>query len=862
MKIVFDMAFDSGCWPGPLRQRQAVIGESWVGPLGFMNVLETALGLSGHYPSNTERALRLLGRVRSQSGFWAESAKKDPIGTAQRLLQWRDDLWLAGWRGEARSGRLSQLSALTRDAADGIPDRLEAIRVALRERDVGIDEVHLVEPEEHLSHAWRGILESLRRRQTKVVESAPVSEMEAGGDLAALWAKDIEARGDGTLQLLRPFGVLEAAEQAAAWLRSLPPTWSRVVVWPEPVLDEALQRHGLPTLGARSPLYANALLALLPLTLDLVWEHKDPQVAAELLQLPKNPVHGTIGRKLLGALQAWPAVGSAEWNLALKDALAGIEDPELRSKQAEVLKTFFGSRLPRFEPVPVEEIHKRIRLVADWAHRVLPASPSIRCALEEVVRQCQVLSGMLDAAGLESFTARDIARLLERLSGIVDGTTEPQVGMHAVGEPGAVAGAVDAVLVWDFTLSRFARQSGIPLSERERDELKSQGVDIVSTELLVKREAARWLRPFRMARHAILCVCPRRTADGDEEYPHPAWDEIRARIAKGSGWRLEVARPTLLSDLVLEPRGARHAVAPVATFMVVPGTLRPRPAESASSLDKLLRCPLSYVLEYHGRLRASAVPRLPEPGSNLLRGNVAHELIRIVLEEVRAGRIQTPEQAGERVRVLFDERAPALAAGLFLPGQDELRADLRSRIALIVEDVVGLTRRAGLRIVGVEEPLKRDGLGVCVRGQADLVLGEPVCILDFKWSQGSRRSELENGTALQLAVYGYAVSAPGSPWPAVGFAIIDRRRILCAGTTVPAGAERVSMESIEDTWQALERAFATAWRELSAGHVEASGNLAEEELHPTALANGRLTLEARCEYCSFGALCGNAFGGR
>jgi len=83
MRITFDPDFDSGSWPGPLGActidsvslpeqtklpdntnpatptRTAAIGEIWVGPARLQGILETALGLGGLFPSQSERTAAL-----------------------------------------------------------------------------------------------------------------------------------------------------------------------------------------------------------------------------------------------------------------------------------------------------------------------------------------------------------------------------------------------------------------------------------------------------------------------------------------------------------------------------------------------------------------------------------------------------------------------------------------------------------------------------------------------------------------------------------------------------------------------------------------------------------------------------------
>ena len=160
MRLVFDPDFSAGSWPGPLHGDEAAAGEEWVGPERLAQVLETALGLPTPTISAGERAALLVPAVVATQGFWSASASVDAFGSARRLLEWHDQLAMAGWQRGAREPRLLALAEPTQQARPGLPDRLAAITTVLQRRNPHIDELRLLAPAERVHRARRP-----RRRQ-------------------------------------------------------------------------------------------------------------------------------------------------------------------------------------------------------------------------------------------------------------------------------------------------------------------------------------------------------------------------------------------------------------------------------------------------------------------------------------------------------------------------------------------------------------------------------------------------------------------------------------------------------------------------------------------------------------------------
>ncbi len=197
MKVVFDLCLDGPAHPGSLNGSSVAYGQIWVGPLGFLGLLETSFGLGGAFCDSSDRAaslaVSLKGRSGSAAGFWNASFKVDPIATAERLLRDRDLLALWGWQGQAASARLGQLADATADAQPGLPDRLRAVLMALKQNRPAMASVTSFTRPEHLPPLWARIFSQLEA-QGVVVTWPQLAPASAKGDLAAARQADFVPR--------------------------------------------------------------------------------------------------------------------------------------------------------------------------------------------------------------------------------------------------------------------------------------------------------------------------------------------------------------------------------------------------------------------------------------------------------------------------------------------------------------------------------------------------------------------------------------------------------------------------------------------------------------------------------------------
>lgn len=859
MKLVLGVDFDRGAWPGALADRDAVAGEAWVGPLGFLDVLETALGLGGHHAPDPVRAAALVPVLRRTDGFWSRSAEADPTATARRLLHWRDELFLAGWRGEEIGPRWHALATVMVGVLPGIPDRIAAVSDALARRGADIAEIECFDGAALRAGGWRTVLDRLAARGTVVHESAVVPSA-AQGDLMAARDRGFAPQADGSLQLFRAWGPLQAAEEVAAWLAGLDSLDGIVVVGGDAILDDALRRHGLPTLGGEGAPLDNAVLQVLPLVLAMGWAPPDPQRALELLILETSPISRGIARRLARALHEWPAVDSDTWRAAIDDGLGVIEDEERRAVVRERVEDVFRPSATD-GGMPAAEVRRRLALVETWLRRRLAAPGEDGAKFGAALAQCSELSTYVDLVGVDPLTSPLLDRLVQDATATVASGPRhaAQAGLRSVCEPGAIVGPAARIVWWNFVRDAHRSVAPMPLNDAERRAFAAAGVVLrdPSAEAVLAAERAR--RPLFAATQTLLCVCPARGADGEDAHPHVLWDEIAARVDEPRNvGHLEVRLPAspaprrVAAELSLPPSPRRDWRAEAGRINAT------REKESPSGAGRLVGCSFSWVLQYVAGVQGGDTAMLP--GAAELLGRLAHEILRRLLAEGR----RAPEEAEAEAQRLFDVEGPRLAAPLFLPGSDAERARARIVTSAAARRFFAFLRDGNRTVVAVETPIQSEALGTRFDGQPDVVLGEAPAIIDFKWSGGGyRHDELENGVAYQVAAYSRLVGETRS-WPPVGYFILAEQRLLSTDAAAFPGAERILGPGPDATWHALERAYEARKVELAAGTVLAPGNPdGTGDVTPAEAAvdaDGRLVLPAPCKWCSISSLCGRTSG--
>lgn len=894
-----------------------LLGRPVWGPAAMLADLELRLGLPAPRAAQgvrLQRWSRRLAEVAERGPrFYSASYEVDPVGTASALLAWRDTLIDAGWGGEAIAGGGSRLETFVELEAEldgklppGPPERLQRVEAALaRSRVRPWEALDLAEPIAAWPGRWRRVFALLEERGTSartVDASAGLSPAPAESDLGRLQASlsgmavEPGLRGDGSLLLLRAETSWELAHAVAALLRGSPGERSVVLRGGDArALDAAMAALGLPSLGLDSRSVWRPALQLLPLAVELGFAPRDPYRVLELLTLPLGPFAGWVGRRLARALSEAPGIGGRPWRQAKEAVAKRIEAPAEAAERLERIAEWLEGPAQDAEVgAPRSALLEIATRVAGWLEKRI-AQAAIAEAAEEApardgtgARDRETLGAALaqarsfhDALAHEPRQVLDLVaarQLLEEVSlgpSALELATEQAGRIDAVDGPAGLRASRELVLWWhcvDGTQGGFALD---PFRQSERRALEEAGVALPDARALLSAEATAFRGVVLAARRRLVLVIPG-TAAGTRLDPHPIWDEIAARLRANPA---DVARITLGTGAVLGGTGAAGQLPRLDTCDLPPLRLpEARPAwnvdpgrlgashYSATSLEDLVGCPLRWVLRHRAGLsgsRSAAIPRGP-----LLNGRLGH---RLVEELYLAGALGEPATASGMARELLERLVEEEAAVLLRPGMTFELSQLREQLVRAIERLTELLARARLSVAGVEQAASADFRGRKLEGRLDLLLSDAEgrdVVLDLKWGRKTYRDKLEQGLAVQLAVYTTArrLERGAATLPAAGYFSLSRGELLTTEREVFGDVRALAGPPLAVTWERLERTLTAVEGVLARGVAPVTGVrtalplLEHAGIEPRERAT-HLQPAPPCDYCDHGTICGRAWEG-
>lgn len=759
--------------------------------------LEAMLGVMPPDVSRAERiAAYALALDAAAVAAWKTSLSADRWGTAEYLLERRDELRLAGWDGtggiDLLTGPAAVEAAFSRAAAlGGEADRVLRIEMLLSVgRPLPTHEVILDEPQDAWPRVWQPVLARLSCRD------APASEPKGrpGTTLLALQhgvVADLPALPpDGSFAVRTGASIQSSVQAIVAAIVVAPDKLAQTAIigWDPTLtapLDAQLRRLGFPTCGAPAAGSAVSVAQVLPLAVGLLWKPADPRLLIDLLSLPVGPISRNAGQRLAKALAEMPGLGSRAWERVFTELVDPSADPtgELRERLATWLE---HDRVDLGKPIPTKLIDERCAVVAAWARgrSLIELEQGLRTSLQHVAAAATLLRRVI-AVDAAPITQPQLVRLLAAVNAhdVAESPLPEEAGgplllpgWHALRVP------IERAIWLGVSAQELARPRWSPGEIAALDE-QGLRLDDASRLAALRRDADR--RGLARVNSSLAIVLP---PEPPERRPHPFWTAIRAKLPNPKMIpSFDAAGSTPWSAWTTAQREAAFAPhQPKRTLWTASAQLlKDRDRHSYTSLSKRLACPLAWTLEYVAMLYPGPIARLPDPF--MLRGTFAHA----VLAQALNGPIQSPATAAAAAKRLFEERVALDAAPLLFPGARGTTDDLCAAVATAAAVITRTLATAGCDRIETEHMFAGSKAGWNIEGSIDILGLGPKnrrIILDLKL--GSLRDRIESlveGRALQLAIYS---ATPEVTATGVGYWILNQRQLVTTDADlVPVAAE-------------------------------------------------------------------------
>lgn len=849
-----------------------------VGRKGFTNLLLTRLGLTRPDTTHADRVGQYLQRllsIDSEDKWFHSSLAVDPWSTAAELLEARDDAVSNGWSGvlpvDATPGAkvspllqtLAAVETANGDVSPALADDIRGLPAALLSPlPLGIDQVILQHAEFSFPKIWQDIFMLLRGRGILVSEKA------VNGAQPQLHVLTAETEW-------------EAAENVARWLACGDNTKTAVVCSDHTsVLDHYLADRGLPRLGVGASSSWRANDQIIPLFFEVIWGPINVRLLAEFLSLPGTPVERPASGYLLQALKQAPGTGSEAWFEAL-DKIADHQD--LGPSWASDVDQLFNTSLIDGDTAPGSVLVEKAAWLTAQLRRLAKKKSALLPTVEQLLQVIDLLSTVPEVS------RRDVRRIVSSVitpqsSSIVAQEASPWMRLAHLSE---LSDDVDDVLWWGFKDATL--MPGRRWEAHDVATLEKVGISLPAPEdaaafatqqtlasavhcknlILIEVEQAHGARTEGQGLlEALVSAQP---STNPEDATKPLTDRVRElrsvpeQLTTADGlWDFAGRSAKLAAAPQLSP------TPPAAIYNVGANpSLKPKQL-SFSQLSKLLGCSFAWVLEKKSNVHATDAALIP--ADNTLLGIFSHKVVEALHHQLSAENRAIPEK--EEIHRCIRAVLPQYAAELLLPGQQRRRDAIVGILIDSVHAFFSQLSKGGVTLQEVEQEFEKnlelvgsqDNYLVTVRGSADAVGvdgdGRRV-VIDLKWTNHAkyRREEVAGGTALQLALYQWALhqGADTTDDP-TAYYMLKQGSFISADSHF--GQPLQSAVKPTDLWDSAKKAITFSIDEVVNGRVTATqvveDNRAETEPGRESewRDRGLHYIKPPCRFCELGVLCG------
>jgi len=825
LHLHFGIDFDGTVYRPPTPARQGIL---YAGPQKLLHWLEAQLGLSGPVANTAYLRIEMYRQALGQHlveavapPFYALSFDADRFAVATALLEWRDELLLAGWLFEAKQDQPARLQTLAaveilyrNKTADpgmyaqtiGIADRYTAVIDKFKTRTLPTIAIYLYEPEylypPHIQRLLRaaasqGIAIHPQELHPAAPEDTDLGRFQrfltASQNTETLKHQNTETPKHQNTKTLKHQNTniliaharhdTSAARHLAQLLRENPAV-KPLLLLPDLnlLMDQHLALEGFPALGLQSASLARPSLQALKLAPVFLWEPTDIHKIMEFATLPLKPLETGLAIEIARVLAQKPGLFNDNWFAAVFGYLEREETSDNARKQYEF---WFERRRYRAESTaPLRDVIEIYAFLETWAREYYEETGSKNSSLLVLGSQARRIKELLEALPEPRIGFLDLERIVRTVyepSPVQLGPAEVD-SFACIHVPGAIVAPAETVIWCNY---RFVQNAPPPdkWQETERHYLEKQGIILQKPTDQSRLNLLRQYRPVLMASKQLLIVAPE-YVEGTAVPPGPLLGDIESffgaalhqmtfRLDDPSGDERLKQLFRLPDPEWLQPRLLNRT--PPQLRLQHPEYLPESEYETPTNLESLFYYPHRWLFR---KLRLVPTGLLSITSDRALLGNLAHRFFEMLLQE------DFYKMDKRALQHWIDEKASHLlvreGATLLLYGREPERNIFLKRVKHAAWTLVELLRDNNWTVTNTELDLVGTFGTVPVKGKADIVLrrGNEWAIIDLKWGGANHRKDLiRNGEDLQLVLYADLLE-PAGYWPHTAYFILEDGKMI------------------------------------------------------------------------------------
>ena len=843
MKIIYSPFYSGGYYVDLQKRKDCLLGLKVCGSNELLSELELRAGIVSQELSEPERLVAYHDAIKEKvkETIFANSFAMDEIGVTRQLLNWRDNLLMAGWdpqkqRFTKKQENLASLEGKTIPKSQA--DRWKEVNEYVKNHRLFSEEDRL---EVHVSPE---LLPLVIRRTLDELNNQGLVE----------FVHPITTNPAYNLKVYK----FKTRTIAYQWYLSQPNAIKDVDVTISDdncMLNDMAVSLNKPVVNSKSIDSNPQILQLFKLGLSLFARPLNVYNLLSYLQVPGHPAKGVAFQ--LAKVLADEGGVNEKWDEVIRNYdFTDVED-ENKDKRKECL-SFISMVKEDFQSdsIPVDAIKSYANDLAHWCDKQTYS----KHVSEERKEQLVVLASFCRSLVQTLKDKKTVTS--EELMVAIDGIYQPQSFTHFKAEKDSpdfissvtqLADPADNVCWLGCVGSSLSTYPYDFLNVEEIEKLNDQGLSIPSKTEFYTQYRQLQLNALQNIRHNLILVCWE--YDGNElQEEHPLLSEFKSRYTdeQWAGIVVQNEKPHLE-----EKKGEVIKLDILPDYQLNGAQLKAlkRETESYSSISTLIQHPFDYTVDYLLKLREPSVGQLDDLDTT--KGNVAHLFIENLVKEFGTEmpikyKELTDEERNARINIAIGQKGAILLLPEYKMEKEQFFVKLKESVLILVDVITHL----GLQPIECEVKMnvQFEDIG-SFEAKLDMVLQEihnpsHYVIFDFKWSEASSfEKKLKEKRAMQLEFYSQAATIhyqkQDKKAEIVGTAYYLFPMCKLFTTVFPQSDHVVKVEvdyeaEKRDLFEEIKNSYVYRRNELNSGKVEDSELCAIADLPYTKDTKGRL----------------------